>query len=344
MLTPIRSELIQILRLIEILSPHSFRFAGEPPLQVAPPMMSLPGTAAAQPLPSDPLVLGLQSVLYHRCYSHSPTEVPARNTALDAQLVTQLSWANKSRERWDPGWQIYQLGAGGQIFVIKGDRQRSAMPGEYIAAEYSNGTLQVGASVVLRISRESRTIQPGFYYMLGEVPSDIWDEHFLIRFYFNCTAQDVAELVAHLTQDLNRFQVPYRMKALTDAGLYTRRDSMVLYCARRYFQIVARIIGNLPLSVLQQLESSVPMFTKRVRAGVGLAEDPGNGESFGMHRCRLTAEGIVDAWRQHYREPEAWLQAVEARFTLNGLKLNHPYLGPGSIECFDLTESGVGTG
>jgi len=344
MLTPIRSELIQILRLIEILSPTSFRFAGEPPIQVAPPMVPLPATAVAQALPGEPLVVGIQSMLYHRCYSHRTTDVLAMNTAPDAQLVTQLAWANSSRERWDPGWQIYQLGTGGQIFVIKGDRQRAAMPGEYVAAEYSGGTPQVGASVVLRISRESRTIQPGFYYMLGEVPSDIWDEHFLIRFYFNCTAQGVVELVAHLTRDLNRFQVPYRMKALTDAGHYTRCDAMVLYCAHRYFQIVARIIGNLPLSVLQQLEGSVPMFTKRLRAGVGLAEDPGNGESFGMHRCRLTAEGIVDAWQQNHMGPEAWLQAVDARFTLNGLKLNYPYLGPGSIECFELAESEVSTG
>jgi len=75
-----------------------------------------------------------------------------------------------------------------------------------------------------------------------------------------------------------------------------------------------------------------------------LAEDPGNGESFGMHRCRLTAEGIVDAWRQNHMGPEAWLQAVDARFTLNGLKLNYPYLGPGSIECFELAESEVSTG
>ena len=56
--------------------------------------------------------------------------------------------------------------------------------------------------------------------MFSEVPPDIWDEFFLIRFYFNCTAEGVPELVAYLTSTLNRYQVPYRMKALTDPSQY----------------------------------------------------------------------------------------------------------------------------
>ena len=47
---------------------------------------------------------------------------------------------------------------------------------------------------------------------------------------------------------------------------------MVLYCARRYFQIVARIIERLPVAAGRHLAATVPLFTKRLRAGVGLAE------------------------------------------------------------------------
>jgi hypothetical protein len=236
----------------------------------------------------------------------------------------------------DSGWQIYQLLANGQIFVLKGDRQRSAMPGEYVAAEYSGALPQIGTTVALQIAREARNLQPGFYYMFGETASDIWDENFIIRFYFNCTSEHVAELITYLTQNLNAYLVPYRMKALTDPSQYTRTDSMVLYCARRYFAIVTRIIGQLPSALLDRLEDAVPLFTKRLRAGVGLAEDPGNGESFGMHRCRLTAEGIIDAWRQGRNDPQARLDAVDARFGRNGLQLDRPYLAAGSSDQFEI--------
>ena len=41
-----------------------------------------------------------------------------------------------------------------------------------------------------------------------------------------------------------------------------------------------------------QLRSEVPAFTKSLALGLGLAESPAN-ESFGLHRCRLIADGLV---------------------------------------------------
>jgi hypothetical protein len=172
--------------------------------------------------------------------------------------------------------------------------------------------------------------------MFGEAPGDVWDETFIVRFYFGCTSEHVPELVAHLTQNLNAYFVPYRMKALTDPSYYTRLDPVVLYCARRYFSVVARIIGQLPSSVLGRLKDATPLFTKRLRAGIGIAEDPGNGESFGMHRCRLTAEGITDAWRQGRNDAQSRLDAIEARFARNGLQLDRPYLAAGSVDQFEI--------
>jgi len=341
----IRSEIAAVVEAVEILSPDTFRIADEPPLRVAPaqPLAGLyqPHPYAPAPLPSAALVIGLQSVLYARCYSHCLGQAPAAQAAPpDPWLVSRLSQANASRDRWDPGWQVYDLRPDGHVFVLKGDHQRSAMPGEYLAEGIPGQPPLAGSTVTLRVARESQHLQPGFYFMFSEVPPDIWDEYFLIRFYFNCTAQGTPELVAYITSTLNLYQVPYRMKALTDASQYTRTDSMVLYCARRYFQVVARIVECLPAAAGRHLASAVPLFTKRLRAGVGLAEDPGNGESFGMNRCRLTAEGLVDASMQGYRELASRLRAVEARFTLNGLKLEQPYLRPGSVDLFEVADAG----
>ena len=314
---PIRDELLPVLGAVELLSPNAFRFAGGPPVQ------------------ADPLAAALQSTLYVQCYCHRlGTPMPATPPP-DPTLVERLSAANRARDRWDPGWQVYQAGADGRIFVLKGDRQRAAVPGEYVTDAYLGAPPSVGAMVTLRVPREGRAVQPGFHHMFGEVPGDLWDESFLVRFYFHCTPQHVAELVAALTQQLNRAQVPYRMKALSDATHYTRSDAMVLYIARRYLRIVAWLVEALPPALLATLRDAVPLFTRRLRPGIGLAEDPGNGESFGMQRCRLLAEAMLSAWRLGQIEPEARLRAAKARFAADGLSLDAPWLAPGSVDVFE---------
>jgi HopA1 effector protein family len=69
-----------------------------------------------------------------------------------------------------------------------------------------------------------------------------------------------------------------------------------------------------------------------------VAVDPGTGESYGTHRCRLAAEGIVDAWHAGSQDVLARLEAVAARFAAAGLDLGRPYLGPGGADLFDVLE------
>jgi hypothetical protein len=328
----IHQELEPILQPIVILSPELVQFAGEPAVQVS----SAPAFIPGHPLPENPLVRALQQILYNRCYAHRMESGPPNPPAPDAQLAARLSASNRSREHWDPGWKIYLTMSTGQIYVSKGERQRSAMPGEYIANTGPGMTPQVGSWVMLRVDRESHVLQPGFYFMFSETLTDVWDEHNLLRFYFHCTPQVVAPLVEHLTIELNQYLVPYRMKALSDAALYTRTDAMVLYCAKRYFDIVSRILLLIPEWILSRLESSVPLFSKPLLPGIGVAEDPNTGESFGMHRCRLVAEGIVDAWVQGQQSVPARLRSVAARFAMNGFQLDAPHLNSGCLDPFTM--------
>jgi len=121
---------------------------------------------------------------------------------------------------------------------------------------------------------------------------------------------------------------------------YVRSDAAVLYIARRYYSIVAAIVETMPASVTSQFRKIAPLFTRIFADGIGAAEDPGSGESFGMHRCRLVAEGIVDAWLQGRISREDRMAAVAQRFAMNGLTLDHPYLNSGSMD-FDIHEPQV---
>jgi hypothetical protein len=100
-------------------------------------------------------------------------------------------------------------------------------------------------------------------------------------------------MVSELTGALNRFHTPFQLKTPTAPALYDRTDAAVLYVGGRYFPITARIVAFVLEKV--RLEPTTPLFTKTLWPGIGAAVEPGTGESFGSHRCRLTAEGIVDA-------------------------------------------------
>ncbi|HKI00851.1 MAG TPA: T3SS effector HopA1 family protein [Thermoanaerobaculia bacterium] len=327
------SGLRPVLESLMILSPDSFVLGEEPP-QVVPAFVATVQGLPSHPLPADPLVSSLQGVFYSRAYirdfgSPEPAPLPA-----DPGFLDRLTYANRGRDLWDPGWEVYRTGPGGQLFVHKGDRHRSALPGEYVTGEMPGAVPRMGERVWLRAPRDSRTTQPGFYYLFGETLPGAWDDASLVRFYVHATADGVCGLIEYLTERLNRYLVPYRMKTLSNPAHFGRADGTVLYVARDSFQIVARIFRALPAPVAAGLRPRVPLFTWRLCPGVGVAEEPNTGESFGMHRCRLTAEGVVEAWRQGRQTLEARLQAVRDRFVAHGIRLDRPYLNPGSCDYF----------
>lgn len=345
MSAPIHLQLASILPAVQIHSADEISFNGEPVIRLSslPPLVQLPGHPV-HPMSSDPMVRAIQSILYQRCYSHAfDQKGPVNNGgfAPDAGLIGRLADANCSEDRWDPGWRIERLEANGQAVVCKGDCQRRAAPGEYVLDWQSHLGSMVGAEVILRVERGSEKLQPGFYFMFGETPGDMWDEHFIVRFYFNATPDGAVALVSYLSQQLNHYEIPYRMKALTVPGWYTRSDSMVLYISRRDAKLTARIVKKMPGEIQKTLASEIPLFTKLIMPGVGLAEDPRTGESFGMHRCRLIAEGIVDAFHLGGQRLDRRVRSVWKRFRLNGLNLDTPYLGAGSIDLYENLEAAV---
>lgn len=338
----LEADLTAALGAFNILTPFSFSFMGEPEIDAGSVPTTPNWTAASAEANSEQLLArAIQASLYDRCYAHrlgdAPTQPAQQSAAEDADFARRLAEANASRERWDPDWMIYQLGANGQVFVRKGERERMAMPGAFVSDMVFSQALQIGTNVRLRAPREAPGLQPGYYFGFGETLDELAEQLSLVRFYFHCAAEKAAPLLAALTSALNRFQVPFQVKAPISPGLYGRTDAVVLYVGARFFDITARIISS--IRERGALAPAVPLFTKRLWPGIGVAVEPGTGESFGSHRCRLAAEGIVDAWRQGKQDVPARLTAAAARFAAAGLDITRPYLGAGWVDLFSLPAS-----
>jgi hypothetical protein len=326
----LHEEIIGVLNKFEIRSPMAFSFDGEPESDVRS-FQSAPVSGAASAPGDDMLAKAIQAVLYDRCYARRLPRA-TQGAIPDIEFARRLAAANAGRERWDRGWIIHQFGPNGQAFVRKGDRERIAVPGAFIFDAAPGMTPQVGSSVSVRAPSETYEAQPGYYFAFGESLDELADNLNLTRLYFHCRAEDAALLVSELTAALNRFQTPFQLKTPTAPALYGRTDASVLYVGARYFPITARIVAFVREKV--RLEATTPLFTKTLWPGVGAAVEPGTGESFGSHRSRLMAEGIVDAWRRGEQGALARYAATEARFAVADLDLKRPWLGPGGVDPF----------
>ena len=338
MSSDLSAELSAILQAVRIHSLESFSFAGEAPVHI--PSYAVPhGLPSVEPKPGAALIAALTGVLYHRCYSQAfgpqaPVANAGQPVTIDPGFINRLTQANGGRERWDAGWRIYQTLPNAQLLVQKGEVSRSALPGEYILNP--PGQARPGQEILIRVVPEAKDLQPGFYFCFSETLSDQFDDFDLIRLYFNTPASAAPSMLGALSWALNRFEVPFRLKCLSAPDHYYRTDSMVLYFAKRHFQIVAELLATMPGPVLAQLNGTVPLFSKSLRPGIGLAEDPGTGESFGMHRCRLLAEGLLEAWKRGEHSDPGRLGSVRRQFAIGGISLDAPHLNAGSVDFFDL--------
>jgi hypothetical protein len=342
MLAEPREELAAALDKFAIRSQVSFSFNGEPPLDVRTmqPASGWDGAPAPGTGEDEPLIQAIQSTLYDRCYARrhgGQTAASQHAPTVDPGFAKRLKAANAGREHWDKGWAIHEIGPNGQIFVRKGDRERVAVPGAFISDGVPGAAPQVGTMVSIRAPHGTFDAQPGYYHAFGETLDELADHLILTRLYFHCGAESAVSLVAELTAALNRFETPFQLKTLASPALYGRTDAAVLYVGARYFPIAARIISHCLSKI--SLEEAVPLFTKRLWPGVGAAVDPGSGESFGSHRCRIVAEAIVGAWRQGAFDASARIAAVTARFAAASLDLTRPWLGVGGCDPFELPPS-----
>ena len=329
----LNEELTRIAESIAFPSPGVVALGGRTASAAAAP--ALPGVPEADALSGQ-----LQRLLYEWCYCRRfGVAMPDAPAGSETEFLASLAAANTSRERWDAGWRIQQTLPSGQIAITKGAMVRMVWAGEFLAHGPPGMPPSPGAEVSLFAPRASRVMQPGFYFVFGEAVSDQEEEASLVRFYWHVTAAGAAPLVAGLTQTLNRFAIPFRFKCLSMPQLFSRTDAAILYLAKRYYRIAARLLPEVYESVQPFLRAETPLFSKPLGRGLGFAENPKSGESFGMHRCRIAAEAVCRAHARGIDIAPERVAEIAAAFSAAGLSLERPYLNPGSADRYTFGES-----
>ena len=342
MTSQLQHRLTAIFDRLQVTSPTSFVLAGQTfqaPFDSRHPRLPTPDEAVRQELAKALYLHGYARPIEQCAGGPQRDGSPQRDggpqrdaAAFDPGFTRRLSQANQSHGGWDRGWRVYAFADNGELHVQKGLQCRLTAPGFYALADRREAVAQLGSLVELKRRRDADDYQPGYYLAFGDVLPDKVEMSNTVRFYFHATSQLATELLAHLSDVLNHYTIPFCFKCLADPAAYERTDACVLYVTRRHFSLVLRLLAGLPLAITSELRSATPLFTKALAAGIGLAEDPGSGESFGQHRCGLLAESVLDTHRRGEQSAAARLEAVRDRFATAGLDLEKPHLNAGSAE------------
>ncbi len=251
------------------------------------------------------LLYNLQSQLYgdfYLCGYASPMRWETVGSVANRTLfIDALSAANAGNGYWEAGWTIRAL-TPDKIVVHKGGLELTVAPED-----------------------------PGFYMASGDRELRHDGSRPLIRLYWNLTSGGAARFVRVTTSVFNVAGLPFRLKVLDDPSRFTRCDAAVVYLCRDDFAGATGSVKRVHTDVGGYLKPLTPVFTRTLAPGLGFAEDPGEEESFGQHRCRLLADAMVRGYERGAASIAERLQVAIERFTEDGISLEEPYLNRGSI-------------
>ena len=322
------ADLFSMINAVEIRSPTQFTFRGavrdigvqtdRDNLQAAPGVV--------------PLVSVLELDLYWKLYTKptDPDAVPIADPMARRQLMAALSAANTGQGTWEPGWTIEHVDEHGHVSVRKnGIIFWVPEAGLHVR----QGGLKPGQSCRVKVGKESRYWMPGYYVAIGNGVPDEDDAtetvEPLVRYYWHLTQEAAVPLMAAATSLLNAAGVPFRLKVLADPGAYRRADAGVLYLNRADERRVGDIIVRIHQCIAAGLRPEVPMLTKQIALGLGLAEDPGGPLSFGQHRCKLAATAMWRSYVNGESERDRRAETLAAVFSEAGLRPDASLLGTG---------------
>jgi hypothetical protein len=250
---------------------------------------------------------------------------------LDLDLTDLLREAHVDARRWEPGWTVEGVSSQGRVAVTRDGRRRILARVDVLPVARVCLPPRPGDAVRVVARRDALDEASAFWFTY----SADWDESSvppsLVRVYWNVRRRSAPALVGALTGGLAAAGTTYSLKVAVGDGDVDRPDRAVLYLTRDAFAVATPAIRRAHHELAGALLSYVPRLTRRLEPGLALADDPGTGESFGQHRCRLVADAIRGD-DGGSADPEGRAATVVAYLAAAGLDPARPYLRPGSDE------------
>ncbi len=241
-------------------------------------------------------------------------------------ILNDLITANKSKNKFYKGFKIAFILSNNDLIVENKRHKYLVKSGQYLLTE--TASLEENEQIIIYRPKHLKSIKDPFYHVLSTTLEDDFIEA-EIRVYFNFTPKGAIAFTNAITAFLNKRRVPFHFKCLYDTKLFQRADNSVLYINNRYFGILIQFLRNHISEFNAYLNPSTPLFTYQIMPGISIAESPIDKNSFGKSRCKLLAEGIVNAYHSKIAK-ENISQYVEDSILSQGYSIDKFYLNPNS--------------
>jgi hypothetical protein len=289
----------------------------------------------------------LKSTVTDEVNNNAETLTLENNTVrgINNSYYTALESNNCGSGFYEPGWVITGKEGDDLLIVQKDDLTLHV-------EQYRN--LQHSEVAVLM---PKDRLELGYYIAVGN--AGFVNMHHInpsVNIYFNFTPEAAPAIMQALTQQLNDLGVPFSFKVAYDLDECLHHyDSGILNIEKNDYSKVVPILQQIYGDTLKESLSAsvpsiserltscrlrvtdfnpeIPLFTKYLAPGLGLAEVPA-GESFGMNRCRIIANALLDAYYDDNNILPTRISFIKQHFAKMNISLQSPYLNPDSQDIY----------
>jgi HopA1 effector protein family len=327
-----------------------------PPLELRPDILDRLQRISPQ-LQSKYLIIQVQNYLHNLYFTHSSIDLQAMEIAaqqpsqiknnsidgVDIDFCQRLQHSNTSRGYLDRDWQVVATTDAGELIVVKDGLHLHIQPHQHLPPDFQQATIGAVVPIYLPpnlVDRDTFIIvgndgTPPVCDPVCNSPS--------VQIYFNFTPDAAVAIAEKLTHQLNELSIPFQFAILHDPALFHRYDCGTLWLPQAGYLATQIFLAEIYQAHQTEFSANVPLFTKQLAPGWGLAEVPTTTVgTFGMQRCEILATGLVMAITSGTAKPNDRgqtsatdkLHSVCERFTTAGIDWLRPYLNPSARDCY----------
>ncbi len=303
----LREFLEDLPRILVIDNPLSYRWFGIER------KIHQPDNVVVSEMPIDEMLQSsISRVFYNHVYrSGGPEPVKdwPTSSAESAAFMEACSASNHLDSSWQHAVALISTDADGSAVIDIGGVTVRCKPGDW---------RQTSDGLAVRAGNEDRYSQPGAYFALGGQQGN--DN--VMRLYWNIPARHLPVLVDASTRILPDAGITFNLKAFSGRP---RCDSAVIYLSRDSWDDAIEPITRVYEKVQPYMSERVPFLTKPLAVGLGVADDPGGGGSFGQSRMGAIASTVVQAFRDDTWDPTEFPSYASEKLSQAGFDVREPH-------------------
>jgi hypothetical protein len=249
---------------------------------------------------------------------------------IDVEFHQRLQQGNTSNGYFDPDWQVVAAAENNELIVVKDGLNLHIDRSHHLAKDFK----QAHIGDIVPIYLPHNLAGQDSYIMVGNF--GIPDRANSVELYFNFTPDAAVAIAPNLTRALNKLGIPFQFAILHNPDLFHRADAGILSLPQAGYLAAQTALAQIYQAHQADFSPQVPLFTKQLAPGLGLAEVPSSPANFGMQRCELLAIGLLTAMEQDLTLATDKLHIIRQHFATAGIDWLQTYLNPAAIDCYGL--------